>query len=194
MPENEKVAPKFKTFLISKEIPTDPQLGELKYWADQFLKLGLAPDHGEGAFGNLSFRVKDGFIITCTRFGKNDVDSPQAYVKVISVDYKDQVVKAQGQREPSSESMLHYAIYEQRPDVKAVFHGHYDAILNDKSLVHTKTQEKYGTIELVNSVLDVLGQNNFIVMTGHGFIALGKNMDEAGKRALSVCRLPGFNV
>lgn len=189
MPENDKVAPKFKTDLVGKDVPTDPLIDQLKYWADQFLKLGLAPDHGEGAFGNLSFRVKDGFIITCTRFGKNDVDSPQAYVKVLSVDYKHQEVKAQGQREPSSESMLHQAVYDKRSDVNAIFHGHYDAILNDDRFIHTKKQEQYGTIELVNSVLDVLAQNNFIVMTGHGFLALGKNLDEAGKQALNETKI-----
>ena len=82
--------------------------------------------------------------------------------------------------------MLHYAVYKARSDVNAIFHGHYDAILNDKRFVCTKKEEKYGSIELVNSVLEVLGNNNFVIMKNHGFLVMGKDMGEAGRLALSI--------
>jgi len=183
--EKSKVTPKFKTNFISRDIPNDLNLDKLKYWANEFLKQGLAPDYGEGAYGNLSCRADSGFIITATRFGLKD----QNYVKIVSVDYKNKTVSAEGEKEPSSESLLHYAIYQRRPEVSAIFHGHYEQILKDKRFPCTKKEEKYGTIELVDSVLEVLGQNNFIIMKNHGFLSLGKTMDQAGQRAFNETKI-----
>ncbi len=180
-----KVAPKFKTNLISNNVPDDLDLDKLKYWSNEFLRRGLAPDYGDGAYGNLSYRTDSGFIVTATKFGLKD----QAYVKVLSVDFENKIVKAEGTKEPSSESMLHYAIYQQRPDINAVFHGHYEPILKANNFPITKKEEKYGSIELVDSVLEVLGQNNFIIMKNHGFISLGKDMDKAGQRALNETKI-----
>ena len=102
MAENNRVAPKFQTNFVGHDLPQDQGIDRLKYWANEFLRLGLAPDYGEGAYGNLSFRTKSGFIITCTRFGPADIDHSQSYVQVTDVDLNKMVVHAQGMREPSS--------------------------------------------------------------------------------------------
>jgi len=180
-----EVSPKFRTKFVTHNVPNDLELDKLKYWANEFSKQGLAPDYGDGAYGNLSYRVGSSFIITATRFGLKD----QVYVKVLSVDFKNKIVRAEGEKEPSSESMLHYAIYEQRSDVNAIFHGHYEPILKANKFPATKKEEKYGSIELVDGVLEVLGQNDFIIMKNHGFISLGKDMDEAGQRALNETKI-----
>ena len=50
----------------------------------------------------------------------------------------------------------------------------------------TKKFEEYGTIELVNSVLEILDDSNFIEMRNHGFLSLCNSMTEAGLLALEV--------
>jgi len=104
-------------------------------------------------------------------------------------DFKKKIVHAAGTREPSSESMLHYSIYRERNDVNAIFHGHSESILliaQKLNIQQTLKEEPYGSIELVRSVLDILNQNNFIVMKNHGFLSLGKNMNEAMDRAMII--------
>ena len=95
-------------------------------------------------------------------------------------------VYATGTRHPSSESMLHYAIYRQRPDVNAVFHGHCSELLQSATLLgitETEKKEPYGTIELVNSVLKISEKDNFLIMKKHGFISLGNSIKEAGVKS-----------
>jgi len=183
---------KFRVEFVGKEVPQDQQIPELKKWCKEFHEKDLAPPYPGGSYGNLSFRIDQGkneFVITGTSIGLKDDLQDSCFVKVVSCDFDKKVVFAKGEREPSSEAMLHFAIYEKRPDVNVIFHGHCKEILckaKDLGLVETKTAEEYGTIELVQSVLDVLGEENFLIMKDHGFIALGKTMQEAGELCLKM--------
>jgi len=144
--------------------------------------------------GNLSFRLHEGmneFIITASGLGPKDDLSHECFVRVVGCDLERRVVYAFGVRKPSSESMLHYRIYELRRDVNAIFHGHSEEILraaDGMNLIQTKSWHPYGSLELVRSVEEVLDRNNFIIMRRHGFLSLGGSMDEAGKLALDVLR------
>lgn len=177
---------KFTTKFLSDELPCDPRLDELKMWCQKFNELKLAPPYEGGSSGNLSFRIEEGrnqFIITGSRVSLGNILA-DSFVKVESVDFEKGLVFCHGQREPSSESMLHFAIYQKRPEINAVFHGHSPKILSsaDKlKITQTKKEEPYGTSELVQSVLDVLKEHNFLIMKNHGFLALGKAMREAGE-------------
>ena len=188
--EELKVSPKFKTRLLSEIIPDDPRIGELKHWCKEFEKFGLMPFYGGGSYGNLSFRTKeDEFVITASGF--KDPSSRNSFVTVSSIDLKKKMVYAHGKKQPSSESMLHYMIYRERKDINAVFHGHCEKFLQNADKLEvpsTLKEEPYGTIELAQSVLDVLDKNNFLIMKNHGFISLGESMDKAGKSALKVLR------
>ncbi len=175
---------KFKTEFVFREIPNDPRIEELKKWCKIFHDLNLAPAYEGGSFGNLSFRLKEGqneFIITGSKIGLKDNLTNDCFVKVINCDFKNNLISAQGSREPSSESLLHFAIYQKRPEINAVFHGHNCEKLDLKTAIETKEEKPYGTIELVDSVLEVLGNNNFIIMKNHGFLVLGRSMEEAGE-------------
>jgi L-fuculose-phosphate aldolase len=186
--EEKKVSPKFTTKLASDKLPEDPNIEELMKWCAEFEKSGLMPCYGEGSFGNLSFRTNGTeFIITAS--GMKDPSLKESFVEVSSVDMDERIVYGKGKKKPSSESMLHYAIYKQRKDVNAVFHGHCEKILKfagEYGIPTTSKYEPYGTIELVQSVLDVLRDNDLLIMKDHGFISLGENMDKAGERALSL--------
>ncbi len=177
---------KFKTELIGKEIPQDSRLKKLKYWCKQFSSQGLAPTYNGGSCGNLSFRLQEGeqqFIITASGIDLGDELSDDCFVKVENCDLKKGTVYASGAREPSSESILHFAIYQQRKDVQAIFHGHSKKILEqaeELGIAETTREEDYGTIELVQRVLEILNDKAFLIMKNHGFISLGRTMKEAG--------------
>ena len=180
---------KFETEIIEKKVPKDPRIEELKKWGKLFHDEKFAPPIPGGAAGNLSFRTKEGedrLIITGSGIDLGNLKD-DCFVEVTSCDFKKGKVYARGVKNPSSEGMLHYAIFEKRKDVNAIFHGHCEEIMRnlDKLKVpETKKEEPYGTMELVNSVLEILGKENFVIMKNHGFIALGKSMEEAGELAL----------
>jgi len=110
-------------------------------------------------------------------------------VRVKSCDVDKEIAYYYGARKPSSESLVHYAIYRVRKDVNAVFHGHSDRILacaDRLGVVQTKQYEPEGTARLAKAVLEVLGDENFIVMKDHGFISMGGSMKEAGELAIKM--------
>ena len=82
-------------------------------------------------------------------------------------------------------------IYDANKDVQAVFHGYNDVIVNNAEklgLPLTGKEFASGTIGLAKEVLKILGENKMIVLKNHGFVSLGKRMDEAGKLALATLR------
>ncbi|TAL48291.1 ASCH domain-containing protein [archaeon] len=180
---------KFVTKFVGRKVPKDSRIQELKKWCKEFHEHGLAPPYDGGSYGNLSFRVNgDSFIITGSKIGMKDELDDSCFVLVSSVE--NGIVHANGARGPSSESMLHAAIYQKRKDVNAIFHGHCREIVEragELGISETSKEEPYGTEELVNSVLELLDDNtNFIVMKNHGFISLGSSMEDAGKLALEI--------
>ena len=189
------VGVKFRTEFLSAAAPADARIEELKTWCAEFHRRNFAPPYGEFSQGNLSFRVRpdgDAFIISGSQVGWKDRLTDDRFVTVQGCDMDRGIVFASGTRDPSSESMLHFAIYHSRKDIQAVFHGHSREILkcvNKLNLPETREKAPYGSIELVRSVIEVLGDTNFILIRKHGFISLGETMNEAGERAIETHRL-----
>jgi L-fuculose-phosphate aldolase len=184
---------KFRVDFLSAAIPADTRLEELKWWCAEFHRRNFAPPYGEFSQGNLSFRIRpgeDAFIVTGSQVGWKDSLSDDRFVTVHGCDMERGTVTASGTRDPSSESLLHFAIYRARKDVQAVFHGHSREILRcaDRPADIPETAEKqpYGSIELARGVLDVMGNADFVIIRKHGFISLGKSMEEAGRKAIEV--------
>ena len=186
---------KFRTEFLSADVPADTRLAELKSWCAGFHKRNFAPPYGEFSQGNLSFRIRpgeDAFVISGSQVGWKDRLTDDKFVTVQNCDLQNGIVYANGTRDPSSESMLHFAIYRARKDVQAVFHGHSREILlcvNKLNLPETREKAPYGSIELVRSVMDVLGDADFVLIRKHGFVSLGATMKEAGERAIETHRL-----
>lgn len=180
---------KFRTIFLKKKAPIHKNNSELIKWCNTFAITGLAPKYGKkSSHGNLSFRNGNAMIVT--RSG-SDLEKilQQELVEVVACDEKEFVVKANGLFDPSSESFEHFEIYKNRPEINAVFHGHSkEILLNAKKLgiVQTKKEVEFGTVENLNSVMEVLGKNDFIIMRGHGFLCLGKSLDDCGEQALKM--------
>lgn len=183
---------KFRTILKDAEPPSDDRLGELRYWCKTFHEKNLSPPYPGGSYGNLSFRINPGdntFIITGTSIGLKDNLTDDCFVKVTACDLEKKIIYAEGKRCPSSESMLHYSIYNARPYVQAIFHGHakeFPSNPNSLNFSETATVEPYGSSELVKSVLDILAYQNFFIIKNHGFVSLGNTMQETGERCLAL--------
>jgi ribulose-5-phosphate 4-epimerase/fuculose-1-phosphate aldolase len=185
---------KFKVEFVAHDVPHDARVDELRRWCERFNELGLTPMlAGAGrSLGNLSFRLRrrePAFVITGSTLSTKGALAPGDFVTVLHADRQRRTVQAVGTRDPSSESMMHFAIYEARPDVEAIFHGHDRALTAHAALLgvpETEQEEPSGTPELMEQVMRILGQQPFVVMRNHGFLSLGHSMDDAGRRALEL--------
>jgi ribulose-5-phosphate 4-epimerase/fuculose-1-phosphate aldolase len=186
---------KFDTKFLGQTAPCDPRLEDLKFWCGEFHRRNFAPPYGEFSQGNLSFRLKEGenaFVITGSQVGWKDRLTDDKFVTVSDCDLSRGVVYATGLRDPSSESMMHFATYQRRSDVQAVFHGHSREVLSCPEMLsirETREKKPYGSLELVESVLEVLNKEMFVVLKKHGFISLGSTMREAGELAIRIHRM-----
>lgn len=172
------VGPKFRTIFLSRETPRDERIDELIVWTRRLSKLGVIAR----AMGNLSFRTANGFIITPSGTDPATIAREQ-FVEVVSVDMDRREITVNGPADPSSESMIHAAIYRNRTDVNAIFHGHHDAFIataGAHGIPVTTREQPYGTPQLVAEVVSILGGHFFVVMRNHGFIAMGRTMGDAG--------------
>ena len=179
---------RFNTVLVSDKIPHETKLVELKKWSKTFQESGLTPEVQGNFTGNLSFRSKEGFIITASGLkDKQDLEDV-CFVHVKAYDEENNTFFVKGQTKPSSESIMHHLIYKVCIDVNAVFHGHNDTIIahaEPLGLPITEKEYESGTVELAKEVLKVLDDNKLIVLRNHGFVSLGNTMKEAGERVLA---------
>jgi L-fuculose-phosphate aldolase len=139
----------------------------------------------------LSFRSKEGFVITASGLKSKENLSNDCFVYVKNYEKESNTVYVEGRRQPSSEAVMHFLIYKTRKEVNAVFHGHNDAIImNAEKLGFPVTEREHepGTIALAKEALKVLGDKNLIVLRNHGFVSLGRTMKEAGELALATLK------
>ena len=173
------VGTKFETVFIRRQSPTDDRTVELLAWCQKWGQAGWIAK----AVGNLSFRTADGFIITPTGTDPATLTTGD-FVEVLGVDEKQ--VRVAGMREPSSECRMHAGIYAARPDVNAVFHGHYAPVLCATGVAITANAVSYGTPAVATETVQALGTGNFVVIRNHGFVAVGPSMRAAHATAAEV--------
>ena len=185
---------KFKVQFVSSDVPCDNRISRLSDWCVRFTQCGLTPKSQDTgcSLGNLSFRLEPGspaFVITASMLKSKEKPVPGDFVKVVESDSEQKIVFAEGTRDPSSESMMHYEIYKRREDIGAIFHGHDGEIIAHASLLglpETKKEELPGSLQLLGEVMKILRNENFLVMKNHGFLSLGKTLDETGELALQI--------
>jgi len=170
---------KFHTVFARREPPRDERIAELIHWCHHCGRSGIVGD----TVGNLSFRTTGGFMINRTAGDLRSI-TPEEFVEVLRADLANRELTVAGGHEPSSESMMHAAIYAARPDVNAVFHGHSQRVLDQASSLRlpvTEHEQPYGTAELAAEILKVLEWQKIVVMRNHGFVTVGRTMAEAGR-------------
>ena len=170
---------KFHTGFARREPPCDVRIAELTAWCHRCGRAGVVGD----TVGNLSFRTTAGFIINRTAGDLRSI-TPEEFVEVLHADTIKRELSVAGAYEPSSESMMHAAIYAARNDVNAVFHGHSQGVLEQASRLRlpvTEHEQPYGTAELAAEMLKVLEWQKIVVMRNHGFVTVGRTMAEAGR-------------
>jgi len=183
--------PKFETVFQSNHAPEHDDIEYLKNWCSTFHAQGLTPSHESGTAGNLSFRTFPGcneFIITGAGLHAKCRLNESDFVHIVSCNISQRKVWVKGTRLPSSESMMHYAIYNTLPEVNAVFHGHHQGLIDhadELGLPVTETVCDYGSPELIQSIVPLLGKHTLIIIRDHGFLSIGDSMEEAGHQVLT---------
>lgn len=176
----------FETVFLSKNLPDDERISQLLYWARKLDELGLAPKSA----GNISFKTKDGFVITGTGINLQTIEKEElAEVLKAEIEKNQAVVYAKGQMVPSKESLLHAEIYHLRDEVNAVLHAHDQLVLkfaDELKIPCTEKEQPRGSYELVkevNELLDRIKGVKYFILRNHGVIAMGETLDEVGRLA-----------
>jgi L-fuculose-phosphate aldolase len=154
-----------------------------------------------GTSGNVSTRVRGGFLITPTGI------APDALTAADVVRCHDDGMPAPGQRMPSSEWRIHRDVYAARPDAGAVVHTHspyataiaclrqplpavhYMIAAAGGDDVRCAEYATFGTPELSRNVLGALEARQGCLLANHGVVALGAYLARAMRVALEIERV-----
>jgi ribulose-5-phosphate 4-epimerase/fuculose-1-phosphate aldolase len=171
------IGTKFRTVVMRPDPPRDEVSAELLEWCRRWAAAGYIGK----AMGNLSARGESGFFITPTGSDPSALKADDL-VHVVTAEMAPPTLTVAGKHEPSSESLMHAAIYAARPAIGAVFHGHCNKMLEEAGrlgLPVTPRERPYGTPAMADAVLDVLSGHAVVIMRNHGFVALGRTMAAA---------------
>jgi len=142
-----------------------------------------------GYAGNVSLKAGDRVFITPASAPKHRL----AFEEILETDLKGNVLFP---GKPSSEARMHFAIYERRPDVKAIIHAHPPFLsivavtaLNLKPVLPEMEivlkgiafvpYRRPGTQALADAVAESLGEGKLAVLLNHGALACGESLEEA---------------
>lgn len=151
--------------------------------------------------GNVSIRVgpPDARLLAITTAGKDYAS--MGLDEVVAVDFDGEPVEGDGL--PSTEMLLHTAIYRARPDVRAVMHTHSvyasalavageplpplidEMVVGIGGGIEVSAYAFPGTEELGEAVVAALGERNAALIRNHGLVGVGATLAEA----LRVCEL-----
>ena len=132
------------------------------------------------ATGNISVRDGDHVIVTTSGCYIKDLE-PRHFVRIESV--HDDIVDYSGEGVPSSESLLHYLIY-QKTNAGAVVHTHYllsDQEAADMDIAIVPPQE-YASIALAQRVAEACMHHGVVYVQKHGLIFHGEDAASCRKR------------
>jgi ribulose-5-phosphate 4-epimerase/fuculose-1-phosphate aldolase len=180
---------KFQCIKKHSTFAFDERLAELNTWIFILAGLGLTPVHPGGAYGNQSYRIgQSSMIITKSGMIPEKELAPDNYVYVDGFEEEKGIFSTRGMSNPSSESILHYSIYNRFDNVGAIMHGHsilFEQQAKSLKIPVTMTFYPYGTLELAESAVELLqNKSGFILLKKHGFVAIGKDIKTTGNLVL----------
>ena len=160
-----------------------------------------AAGHSPGSSGNVSVRLGTGLLITPTGIAPSEL----RLMDLVHIDAEGRA--APGSRAPSSELPMHRAVYGARPDVGAVVHSHsrfattlaclrrgiaplhYMVAAVGGRDVPCADYATFGSPELSERILEVLGERLGCLLANHGQLALGADLPHALRVAEEIERL-----
>lgn len=150
-----------------------------------------------GKSGNVSARVAGGFLITPSALPYDETE-PQ---DIVTVHDDGQAV---GRYLPSSEWRFHRAIYEARPEVRAIVHAHspfattlacldrgipafhYMVAVAGGADIRCASYATFGTQALADQVLRAMDGRRACLLSHHGMMAIGESLKSALALAVEV--------
>jgi len=170
---------------------------------EQIIKIGsrmAAAGLVTGAWGNISGRLpgKNLYVITPSGIPYDAIEETDLVV----VDDVGHIIE--GDRKPSTELMLHTAIYNSFSQVGAIVHSHsiyasslavagktLPAILEDQvqlvgGAVPVARYARAGTADLAVASVEALGQSKAVLLANHGLVGVGRTVEEAYQVCLVV--------
>lgn len=183
-------------------LPPDASTASILQWFDVCRALDLIgrhPDRYEGAaYGNISQRVSEGFLVTGTQTGGKDSLQDSDIAWVTAFDVNANRVVSQGPSRPSSESLTHGQVYALLPRIRFVIHVHSPLIWHRAGkldLPGTHPDAAYGTPEMAAEVERLLqtrkiAEEGIFAMGGHedGIVIFGASPEQTGRRLLQLYR------
>jgi L-fuculose-phosphate aldolase len=141
--------------------------------------------------GNISCRVGNKVMISALGAPLDSLDKDD---NLVIIDLNGN--KLEGEKEPSSERLMHLNLYNSREDVGAVIHTHstYASTFGylKKEIYPVNPESEYllqkvpivppfmyGTKELADSVKKHLKEGKAALLSGHGVVTVGKDLREA---------------
>ncbi len=124
-----------------------------------------------GNEGNLSIRENKGFLIK--KSGVKMGEITELDVSLVFEVNDNKVVCSNPI--PSSESIMHYNIYRERPEIRIILHFHDDELLKR---IEGIPNYGYGTGKQAEAISRALQKKNVIGIEKHGIVIIGKNKKE----------------
>lgn len=141
-------------------------------------KAGLAIGSG----GNTSIKVPGGMLITSTGSILSELKQNEI---IFVIGATNEFVYFIGDKQPSSEALLHWSIYLKRPDIKAIAHVNVGAKDNVKIITSPK-ELPYGTNLLAQKTASILKNSDTMMMNNHGVVAVGSDLVSATKSVIEI--------
>jgi len=173
------VGVKFRAIRLPGELP--PEVADLyllfKRTGDRLKAHHMTPANA----GNLSIRHDDGFLISASGSNLGCLEKNELPL-VQHCDVEAERVSYQGPVKPSSESIMHWLIYQNRPEARAIIHAHDEFAARPELLSgqveESEREEPYGTIELARMAIATFQRaERIIVLKNHGYVAIGSDLD-----------------
>ncbi len=145
-----------------------------------------------GTWGNISVRVREGFIVTPSRISYAVIE-PTDFV---TVSLEGTVLA--GHRLPSSETEIHRMVYDKKSEARAIIHSHspyatavsclrqsIPVFVEDMAQiiggeVHCSEYVPAGQhMRIAEAVGAAIGEENAVLLANHGVLCCGRDLDEA---------------
>ncbi len=140
--------------------------------------------------GNVSLRSPEGFIISGSGTDLCDLWYHHLVRVIVHSQIKENAcIQYYGDRLPSSETNLHWQIYQKRKDINGIVHLHppnLSYLQSNPQIPRTSHYVPYGSIELAEMAAKALETINTVVLVDHGTVSIASTFKKAVDETLTL--------